>query len=264
MIEHQGGGLRSAVVWLVFPIIPTLLATTYHGFATIGGADLGGTDPRLWGAVTWVVALGPLIGYGLLAGATLDLPDDPSRHGLRSWPSRRVFWVAVAPWLSAFLWAGLFLAFDAASRRLNLVLSPSWNQRLSIQSYPWLSTSLPWIIGATAAYGWLFWFCLALRRARRLGRFWPTLFRSLLTALGFVGSLIAGFWAATELWRDYFFDPRLARVLLLASFGLTLACLSGCGTPTLGDVRRRDLFNAMLAAWVLGLALFWRWGSRRR
>ncbi|MEO6809094.1 MAG: hypothetical protein ABI353_08265 [Isosphaeraceae bacterium] len=259
MIEHQGGSLRAAVVWLVFPVVPAILATTYHGFVTFGGAD-----PRLWGTATWVVALGPLIGYGLLAGATFDLPDDPSSHGPRSWPSRRAFWVAVGPWLAAFCWAGLFFAIDAANRQLDRVLPPSWSQRLSIQAYPWFATALPWILGASAAYGWLFWFWLALRRARRRRSFWPTLSRSLVTALGFVGSLIGGFWAATEVWRDYFFDPRLVRVLLFAAFGLTLAGLSGCGTPTVGDVRRRDLFNAMLTAWVLGLALFWRWGSRRK
>lgn len=201
-----------------------------------------------------------MIGYGLLARATLDLFDTPSSRGLRHGPLGACSESLSAPWLSAFLWAGLFIASNAASRRLNLVLSPSWNQRLTIQTYPRLSTSSLWIIGASAAYGWLFWFWLAHRCARRrLGRFWPTLRRSLLTALGFVGSLIAGFWTTIELWRDYFFDPRLARVLFLASFSLTLVSLSGCGTPALGDVRRRDLFSAMPASWVLGPALFRRW-----
>jgi hypothetical protein len=30
-------------------------------------------------------------------------------------------------------------------------------------------------------------------------------------------------------------------------------------TVTYGEVRRRELFHAMLVAWVLGLALMWRW-----
>lgn len=38
----------------------------------------------------------------------------------------------------------------------------------------------------------------------------------------------------------------------------------GCGTQTIGDVRRRDLFHALLMAWVLGLALIWRWWARPR
>ena len=29
------------------------------------------------------------------------------------------------------------------------------------------------------------------------------------TALAFVGSLFGSFWAATSMWRSYFFDPRL-------------------------------------------------------
>ncbi len=31
---------------------------------------------------------------------------------------------------------------------------------------------------------------------------------------------------------------------------------------TYGEVRRRELFHAMLVAWVLGLALMWRWWAR--
>jgi hypothetical protein len=43
------------------------------------------------------------------------------------------------------------------------------------------------------------------------------------------------------------------------------ALLAGCATTiTVGDVRRRDLFRAMLMAWVLGLALLWRWWARPR
>jgi hypothetical protein len=46
---------------------------------------------------------------------------------------------------------------------------------------------------------------------------------------------------------------------------LTLPLLAGCtSTRTLGDVRRYQFFNALLMAWVLGLALIWRWWSRRR
>ena len=41
--------------------------------------------------------------------------------------------------------------------------------------------------------------------------------------------------------------------------------MTGCAsTITYGEVRRRELFHAMLVAWVLGLALMWRWWSRPR
>jgi hypothetical protein len=63
-------------------------------------------------------------------------------------------------------------------------------------------------------------------------------------------------------WRSYFFDPR---VMPLVALALGLVLLSGCSsTITHGEMRRRELFHAMLVAWVLGLALMWRWWSRRR
>ena len=80
-------------------------------------------------------------------------------------------------------------------------------------------------------------------------------------AIGFVGSLIGSFWAITEAWRGYFFDPRIVPALLAAS---SLPLMAGCGTTTLGEVRRRDLFGAMLPAWLIGLALAWQWWSRSR
>jgi hypothetical protein len=64
------------------------------------------------------------------------------------------------------------------------------------------------------------------------------------------------------LWRSYFFDPRVVPLILAAA---CLAMTTGCAsTVTYGEVRRRELFHAMLVAWVLGLALMWRWWSRSR
>ena len=81
-------------------------------------------------------------------------------------------------------------------------------------------------------------------------------------AATFVGTLFGSFWVATAVWRSYFFDPRIVRLLVVA-LGLTV--MSGCATTiTYGEVRRRELFHAMLVAWVLGLALMWRWWSRPR
>jgi len=50
----------------------------------------------------------------------------------------------------------------------------------------------------------------------------------------------------------------------LVALVVGLALMSGCGPITYGELRRRELFHAMLVAWVLGLALMWRWWSRAR
>jgi hypothetical protein len=112
------------------------------------------------------------------------------------------------------------------------------------------------------AYGWLIVAWAVIIRARRAGRAREALGRGLVMALGFVGSLFGSFWAITSTWHSYFFDTRIARLLLVAA-GLTL--VAGCASPeTVGDIRRRDLFEALLTAWVIGLALAWRWWSRSR
>jgi hypothetical protein len=117
------------------------------------------------------------------------------------------------------------------------------------------------IVG-TLAYGWLWPGWAALRRGAKLGKWRRTLRNGLAAALAFVGSLFGSFWAITSAVRSYFFDPTVVPILVLA---LGLAVLSGCAaTITYGEMRRRELFHAMLVAWVLGLALMWRWWSRRR
>ena len=74
--------------------------------------------------------------------------------------------------------------------------------------------------------------------------------------------LFGSFWAVTEWWRAFFFDPRVVPVLLVAVRLAAAAC--GCGPVTYGEVRRRELFHAMLLAWTFGLALLWRWWARAR
>ena len=112
------------------------------------------------------------------------------------------------------------------------------------------------------AYGWLIVVAAAARRAYRRGKLWASIKYGLLTAIGFLGSLVGGFWAATSAFRSYFFDPRIVPLIVFAIFAVTT--FSGCGTTTVGDLRRRELFEAMTAAWVLGLAVVWRWLSRER
>ena len=112
------------------------------------------------------------------------------------------------------------------------------------------------------AYAWLLVAFLALRRAKRRGRFLRSLQSGLIGAIVLVGSLFGTFWAVTAAWREYFFDKRMMPlVLATASLALTSGCAS---TLTRGEVRRRDLFQALLTAWLLGAALAWRWWSRSR
>jgi len=112
------------------------------------------------------------------------------------------------------------------------------------------------------AYGWLWPAWAALRRAARIRRAGRVLYRGLVTVAAFIGSLFGGFWAITSVWRSYFFDSRVVPLIALA---VGLAVLGGCASPiAYGQMRRRELFHAMLLAWVFGLALMWRWWSRLR
>ncbi len=123
-----------------------------------------------------------------------------------------------------------------------------------------IQSVLPWVLWGIVAYGWLWPAWAALRRAKRIGESWRAFYRGVTVAFAFVSSLFGSFWAATSLLRSYFFDPRIVPLLLIA---VGLAVTSGCTTSiSYGEVRRRELFHAMLIAWTLGLALMWRWWSR--
>ena len=41
--------------------------------STLSGTARVGPDPRMWGWFIWVIMLGPLLGYGFLAGATIRI-----------------------------------------------------------------------------------------------------------------------------------------------------------------------------------------------
>ena len=103
------------LAWFVFPVVPVVLEDTYFQFCAsdLNSSAHFGLDPRDWGAYLWVVMLGPLLGYGFLAGATVDLPDDdaPSRRWWRRLTARRSVWVAIGPWWSSLTMAAVFYGF---------------------------------------------------------------------------------------------------------------------------------------------------------
>jgi hypothetical protein len=267
--------------WLIFPIVPVLLEDLYYQICNFEpfGVRQTGPDPHDWGWVMWVIVLGPLLGYGFLAGATLGLPNDlePSRGVLRRFLRRRGVWVAVGPWTGLLFWVGVYFGtvfvlwvLEIASAPLNRLVPPErrpdlrppqwWYETWAYWALSWVLTIVPLGI---LAYGWLWPAHAALRRASQIGVWGRALYRGVVAALMFVGSLFGSFWAITWAWRSYFFDPRVMSMVVVA---LGVAVLSGCSSTmiTYGEMRRRELFHAMLVAWVLGLALMWRWWSRRR
>jgi hypothetical protein len=273
--SHFRRELGLILAWLVFPLVPVILEDMYYQTCNtelFGSGRGGGPDPREWNWGVWVIMLGPLLGYGFLAGATVDLPDQPevSRGILRRFLARRAVWMAIGPWCGFLFWCGLYLGFGFVSNLFPASTVPPQGGSRELPESPswiitWMLTILSWIVGVafvgTLSYGWLWPAWAALRRAARLGRWSRALYRGLIAALAFVGSLLGSFWAITSTWRSYFFDPT---VMPMVAMALGLVMLSGCGGITYGEMRRRELFHAMLVAWVLGLALMWRWWSRRR
>jgi hypothetical protein len=266
MAGRRLGGLWAVLGWVAFPVVPVVLESLY---SNPFNADSLPVDPREWGWETWLIQLGPLLGFGYLAGATLGLPDEPAgRRWLGSLRARRSVWVAVGPWSGFLAWAAVFLTAWWVLSKLPRGDAGSTNAAGQGQGWEnsWTLWALSWAFSAmlyvTFAYGWLAFAYAALRRARRLGRARRCVCRGLAVAVAYVGSLFGSFWAATEFWRGYFFDPRIVPILLAA---LGVGLMSGCGqTITYGEVRRRELFHAMLLAWTLGLALLWRWWARSR
>lgn len=267
----MGTGLRAeilmALAWLLFPMLPVILEELYYTvFVNLLGSTNAGPEPRDWGWWTWLMMLGPLVGYGFLAGSTAEVSDDVTgpRKGLRRVLARRAVWVAIGPWCGFVVLAALFLGFWLMSRWF-----PGESQgpvAAGPRQETWVDPILSWAasasLAAIVAYGWLWPAWAAVRRAGRVGLWRSALYRGIGTALAFVGSLFGSFWAITSAWRGYFFDSRVVP-LIAAAIGL--AFMSGCGSPiTYGEMRRRELFHAMLLAWVAGMAMIWWWSSRRR
>jgi hypothetical protein len=271
-VATMGTDLRTelvmALAWLSFPMLPVLLEEVYYGiFVNLFGWSDVGPEPRDWGWGTWVIMLGPLLGYGFLAGSTAEVPDDLTgpKKGLRRVVARRAVWVAIAPWCGFLFVLAVFFGLGSLSSGLPQQQGPdppslaSWRETWLFAILSWVWTT---IVVGILAYGWVWPARAALRRAGRIGIWRRALYRGIVTAPAFVGSLFGSFWAITSARRSYFFDPRVMP-LILAALGLSM--MSGCSsTITYGEMRRRELFHAMLLSWVFGMAMIWWWSSRRR
>lgn len=266
MRARRGKLLSEAVTWLLVTMLPVALAIGYNEVAFLLHNGELPPDPRDWNWVAWVLQLGPLLGFGFLAGATLRVADPAfERGGPRRWVRKRAFWVTIGPWLGFAIIAAVFLCVSVVS---NLFLSPSTTMTESTPATTAPSRGRETLqsigsVGFAAFFGylWLIPAVAAIRRAQRVGLGWDSFKRGVLVAGAFVASLFGSFWAATEAWRGFFFDTRIFPVVLA---GASLALLAGCGSPTYGEVRRRELFHVMLLSWTFGLALIWRWFSRQR
>ena len=150
MLSRFLRAIRPIFSWLVFPLVPVFLEDLYYSNTNPG------PDPREWDWFSWITMLGPLLGYGFLAGATADIPDDvgTSRWGPRRLLRRRAVWVAIGPWCGwpigwGVLWGcGFLLSWFPAFQSL----PESWKGT-------WKETAFVWIfLGCVAgipAYGWL-------------------------------------------------------------------------------------------------------------
>jgi hypothetical protein len=254
-----------AAAWLLFPLMPVLLEDLYYQICNLATSSQLGPDPHDWGWINWVIMLGPLVGFSFLAGATQDAPDDPesSTRGFGRFLTRRAVWVAVGPWGGLLFLIGCYFAIALCDRLIPTAWSPG-----SVVLAPETRADriLGWVfivaVVGILAYGWFWPAWAALRRATRIRRAGRAICRGLVTVLVFLGSLFGGFWTITSVWRSYFFDSRVVPLFALV---VGLATLSGCASPmTYGQLRRRELFHAMLLAWVFGLAVMWRWWSRPR
>ena len=270
MSEREDRGFWTMLGWFAFPIVPVVLARTYHQVVEDFPGPFYTTvhDPYGWPWPAWLAQLGPLIGFGFLAGATLSVSDERSGgRWLRPRLARRSFWVAVGPWVGFLSWTAIYCLIawldtimPASSTGQHPDLGPlaSWTESWTFWFLGW---TLFILVFVTFTNAWLWPAIAAIRRARRVGSGMEAFKRGLGVALGFVGSLFGSFWAATQIWRDYFFDGRFVPLLMAM---VSMAALSGCGTKvTYGEVRRRELFAAMLVAWTFGLSLAWRWMSRK-
>src|SRR5262249_39263269 len=151
-----------AVSWLVFPLVPVILEDLYFQTFTLEilRSARPGQDPHDWDWLLWVIMLGPLVGYGFLAGATLHTPDEGGRwrRGLGRLLGRRAVWVAFGPWCGFLFWAGVYFGLVF----LDKLIPVDWRPDVPFPEW-WAQTWVYWVASwviivvfwATLAYGWL-------------------------------------------------------------------------------------------------------------
>ena len=168
-------GLRAEILmasaWLLFPMLPVLFEETYFGLFNLNllGTSSAGPEPRDWGWGTWLMMLGPLLGYGFLAGSTAEVPDDVTgpKQGLRRVVARRAVWVAIGPWWGFLFVLAVFLGVASVSSCLPQQQPgrdplESWKDTWVVAIVSWLWTA---IFVGIVAYGWLWPAWAAIRRA---------------------------------------------------------------------------------------------------
>lgn len=204
--------LAGAVAWLAFPVVPLVAADAYQRFCTDEFVPTSSfaPDPHVWDATRWAMVLGPLVGYGFLAGSTWGIADEPGpRRWWRAGLAWRSVWVGLGPW-AVFL-AGAALYHGGMAARSVVPLDPErwsgWNPLP--WAGPWLYWGLMVPAMVTLSIGWLPIAYASLRRARRAGRLGSAWSTGLGLAAAFVGSLFGGYRAITAAWRGYFFDPTI-------------------------------------------------------
>jgi hypothetical protein len=207
------GRLASAALWLAFPVVPLLAEDAYYSLCTLEFFvdSQRGPDPYDWDAVRWVLVLGPLCGYGFLAGATWGIGDEPGGRWWRAWRSRRSVWVGLGPWLGLLSLAAVGFAIGATQRALSAIGADRlarWDPSAAVgpEVAQWAGMTA---MMACLSFGWLPVAWAALRRSGRAGRRGSSWRAGVVLAAVFVGSLFGGYWAITTAWRDYFFDATI-------------------------------------------------------
>ena len=174
----------------------------------------------------------------------------------------RSVWVAIGPWCGVVVWVALFVTLVACAGLLDqLTFLRHWKPPELVHwkgtrlepVLAWVSTALAWLFLVFFDVTWSLGLALAclgrtaaggadrpiapcvLPRPVHRARIRRLALRQFLGGHVFVAELFLRF-------SDNAPDPR----------GGCLAMTSGCAsTVTYGEVRRRELFHAMLVAWVL-------------
>ena len=209
MVMRFVGGVGAAALWLAFPVVPLLAEDAYYhlsSFEPISGST-GGPDPFEWDLARCALVVGPLLGYGFLAGVTWGVADGAVRRWWALW-SRRSVWVGLGPWLG--LWSMLAIGLATSGVRW-IVAACGWgpdDPSAPLWSPGPRAAEMAVLAGcAWVSLGWLPVAWAALRRARREGRLGPSWRWGLLVATVFLATLFGGYWGVVMTWRDHFFDP---------------------------------------------------------